>query len=660
MAGRRGGRRCDGRCGCTPCSLVAGVLLIGLSISALLALVTFRGGLFPEPPPATAVDIEVHDDVGPHHDPHDDSDIHHDDDALLATRSVDPKNASVSAQGGADEREAERRRNATIPLARREFLESADDDDGDDDDGQIVGHKLRVLPLYQLDGLDATKAAFVRESLMPVSIEALTRTFALKDPPPKSSRLVLPRLCKTWLTWSTGETECKELGASTCGSGTIGNELFAAARECSGQRVGDCEEVTGGDGALADFVLIVTASESGANCDANSGGESAQGGYCITDDATGRPIAGFINFCPGTISLAMEEMGRQVDLAVHEMLHAIVFEPSLFDQFQHASDAYRSVDAPVLEYVDGATGEVTSKVLRTPAVRAFVRDHFGCSSLEGAELENEGGEGTRWSHWEESLFLEEIMTGLQSPSERSVLSNLTLALLEDSGWYVPNYALASKPLAFGKGAGCAWVRDKCRGAMGASEWYCEEPGRVSCTHSRHALGRCEVNPLANGCGIAKGYSNYACADVGKDVEHTPMQSFGASSVCVRGEDERAWVREDQEFVDDRVMTVQTTFPSASSGCFRMECDDGEVPYVKFGERRVACEPGAMIDLKDFGFKEGVFGPCPDRSVCDRLSCRPDCGQHGTCHLGACYCDLGWLGAACDRPITPEASHAPLN
>ena len=57
-------------------------------------------------------------------------------------------------------------------------------------------------------------------------------------------------------------------------------------------------------------------------------------------------------------------------------------------------------------------------------------------ALEGAELENEGGSGTQWSHWEESLFYDEIMTGLSSGAGRSVLSNLTLALMEDSGWCV--------------------------------------------------------------------------------------------------------------------------------------------------------------------------------------------------------------------------------
>ncbi|CAH2221457.1 jg3732 [Pararge aegeria aegeria] len=33
-----------------------------------------------------------------------------------------------------------------------------------------------------------------------------------------------------------------------------------------------------------------------------------------------------------------------------------------------------------------------------------VRDHFNCSELEGAELEDQGGDGTALTHWEKRVF----------------------------------------------------------------------------------------------------------------------------------------------------------------------------------------------------------------------------------------------------------------
>lgn len=48
--------------------------------------------------------------------------------------------------------------------------------------------------------------------------------------------------------------------------------------------------------------------------------------------------------------------------------------------------------------------------LVTPAVRAAAQRHFGCGSLQGAELENQDtGAGVAASHWEMRLFNSELM-----------------------------------------------------------------------------------------------------------------------------------------------------------------------------------------------------------------------------------------------------------
>ena len=77
-----------------------------------------------------------------------------------------------------------------------------------------------------------------------------------------------------------------------------------------------------------------------------------------------------------------------------------------------------------------------------PRVVEEVRRHFNCSDLEGAELEGQGGDGTALTHWEKRIFQNEAMTGTVH-TENPVYSRLTFALLEDSGWYLPNYDLAS-------------------------------------------------------------------------------------------------------------------------------------------------------------------------------------------------------------------------
>lgn len=44
------------------------------------------------------------------------------------------------------------------------------------------------------------------------------------------------------------------------------------------------------------------------------------------------------------------------------------------------------------------------QVMVTPRVVEEVRQHFNCSSLEGAELEDQGEDGTALTHWEKRVF----------------------------------------------------------------------------------------------------------------------------------------------------------------------------------------------------------------------------------------------------------------
>ena len=44
------------------------------------------------------------------------------------------------------------------------------------------------------------------------------------------------------------------------------------------------------------------------------------------------------------------------------------------------------------------------QVVVTPRVMEEVQKHYGCDALSGAELEDQGEEGTALTHWEKRLF----------------------------------------------------------------------------------------------------------------------------------------------------------------------------------------------------------------------------------------------------------------
>jgi len=91
------------------------------------------------------------------------------------------------------------------------------------------------------------------------------------------------------------------------------------------------------------------------------------------------------------------------------------------------------------------------------------------------------------SHWEKRLLMNEIMTG--SVDTRSVVSAMTLALLEDSGWYKANYSMADR-LDWGRNQGTEFVTLPCNLWKGA--YHCNNTQLSGCTHNREAEGYCPI------------------------------------------------------------------------------------------------------------------------------------------------------------------------
>ena len=72
-------------------------------------------------------------------------------------------------------------------------------------------------------------------------------------------------------------------------------------------------------------------------------------------------------------------------------------------------------------------------VLKTPLLIKEAKQHFGCESLTGVVLENEGDSSSAGSHFEKLHYGNELMT--PTKSGRPIISKLILALLQDTTWY---------------------------------------------------------------------------------------------------------------------------------------------------------------------------------------------------------------------------------
>lgn len=118
-----------------------------------------------------------------------------------------------------------------------------------------------------------------------------------------------------------------------------------------------------------------------------------------------------------------------METTIHEMNHALGFHRVLFDTYKDKNGEYYK--QPTSHYNRNG---VQRLALSTPKVMEMGRLHFGCDSIKGVELENDGGVGTMGSHWERTIVYNEMMTG-SDMKIKTTLSVLTLAALEDTSWY---------------------------------------------------------------------------------------------------------------------------------------------------------------------------------------------------------------------------------
>eukprot|EP00899_Mesostigma_viride_P029405 jgi/Mesvir1/964/Mv17516-RA.2 len=138
--------------------------------------------------------------------------------------------------------------------------------------------------------------------------------------------------------------------------------------------------------------------------------------------------------------------------------------------------------------------------MRSPAVALHAQRHFACDTLPGAELEDGAIIG---SHWETRLFNGEVMTPIMLGGV-PFMSEVTLALFEDSGWYIPAYSAAdskSQGILWGRRQGCEFATGYCltRGKRlgdapvpaGQPPHFCAKSGPM-CTLERHAKGDCGI------------------------------------------------------------------------------------------------------------------------------------------------------------------------
>ncbi len=169
-------------------------------------------------------------------------------------------------------------------------------------------------------------------------------------------------------------------------------------------------------------------------------------------------------------------------LLLHEITHVLGFSSSLFEYFK----TYPSL-------IKTKTVNGLKRTLYTgPNVIKQAKRHFNCDNIEGIELENQGGDGSVGSHWEARIMLGDYMISIDYPE--IVISEISLALLEDSGWYNVNYYTGGL-FRYGKGLGCDFLNNKCvsEGKSNYEREFCDVENEERCTSGFIDRGFCYID-----------------------------------------------------------------------------------------------------------------------------------------------------------------------
>lgn len=511
---------------------------------------------------------------------------------------------------------------------------------------------------------------------------------------PVDGRLVIQRFCSSYFTWSDGTVECAAVSpVGSCGSADERPWYFADYTLCTGNSIGDCTLYSSSGSQVAgvadtDFILYVTADPS--SCAEDTVGTGA---FCNLDEVTYRPLSGFLNLCPDSVLANANTANNVTTIATgfHEVIHGLFFHDELYNYYIDSNSIdpltgkhVRLGSENVVKTVESRDKSV--QVIATPAVVAHTRQLTGCPTLEGAEIENEGGDGTGNTHWESRLFLNEIMTGVTGDSAEvkgnyQAITNLTLALAKDSGWYDVDFSLGQS-LPFVQDRGCAFATSSCSNPASASYAMIAGRGKIFCTlsnyetcswdHTRRA--ECYVNPtlshgvLLDGCEVPLPYGGIgACGDASQQDGYASFtgQRYSSSSFCFDRGSAAVVKRINCEqgcsyygnIIDETSTTKDVQLSQGSdAGCYSTRCDTGRL-FVSIDGVESECVAGGSVAYPaSSGFVSGSI-LCPDdpASICSQTGCPDNCSNRGHCFEGVCDCHPGY--AVRDSSTLSEDSDA---
>lgn len=361
-----------------------------------------------------------------------------------------------------------------------------------------------------------------------------------------------------------------------------------------------------------------------------SDGTLAWASPCSLTPITMRPVTGRVTFNPNHFSSSGQENFNDVfSTTIHEVYHILGLNPFLYQYFYNRQTGKIRPTSEV--YKTDTTDDYPTRII-TPKVVEVAREHFGCDTITGVPMENNGGSGSVGAHWEKNFLMNDFMVAILTP--HSVISKFTLALMEDTGWYKVNYNY-SEPLFFGRNKGCEFVKKNECHIYGKTCTELETEA-FGCHYDYQFKTYCAKNTFMDDCKFYTYADNFnmdcrRTKDTLTEKSKAIKEFFGPFGRCFHTE-----------------ITEEST--KIRHACYKSYCNDLRQVVIEIGETEFTCATsGQILNLSPV---LSGFITCPDlEDFClhNEAKCPDDCNLNGRCHEnGVCYCYSKYSGNACQK------------
>ena len=342
------------------------------------------------------------------------------------------------------------------------------------------------------------------------------------------------------------------------------------------------------------------------------------------------------------------------NILLHEITHILVFHPYFFTALK-------------LNQTEGSNSYIIS-----PKAVAKAREHFDCSSITRIPLENQGGTGSVGSHWESRYMLGDYMISTDYPDQ--AISDITLGLFEDSGFYKVNY-YSGGLFKFGKGKGCGFMDEskKCiENEKATFEEFCDTANAAMCSSSRTLKSSCYLTTYTSSIPTAYQYfsdprkGGFPAADYCPVPYQAHSSSTYFSNHCSIGSSSLS-SEYNEKIGFDSFCFMSSILPSSSTAstsqipiCYEVRCDaDNNQFTVTIGSSEIACPTDGGTVSAPSGFTGSIVCPkysdicLSDGSVCNEMfSCFTNLATHDNYNYQVTYGDYEGEALEDDDNISP--------